>query len=641
MRRKLIKFEVFEDMKKKALSTSVNELIEAEDHLARTLGANSLTLESFDESNVVYQKDDGAFVKANYSVDKDTITFDNLEELIIDEASEKAASQQIISQMLEAILDENDTQASSLFEKYMELASAKHRREGTLLDDEKLEEGYVRIYGGARGKNGHPKVFHRVGDVDKKKSEAAKKGHAKHRSSYKKGGAKRHANVASERNRRKTYKSSYGVLHNLSAGKQYNRTKKHMNECMTLASNVYGYADYLENGHVLAESVVRTTEGGDVTSIRIPNTKTRNEGKILKQQYAHMIKQDSPKVMREAALKLHQNQSFARAVADLKRQNNVSDNAALEETLNKLVGEFPAVLYLTQEELAKSISVSLEALGQNNFDDQRCIFMAEGILRVAHNIYNDKVEKIVSMAKPTTTLESDDSYLVFQNVVKDYFPSLDETARIQMKVFEDLYNAVIDMRQIALEAQNETVRNDAQGFIGELEGVLKGHAEPDIDFALEVADWLNDIAESNLPGASDSWNVVKTPHHTVVGDHPQMAKNAKVDGIPGQYPGDWGDEAPMIGQDSNAWNHGDEARHRSWSNKGGKDVYPSLDNPAVLKPFGDYKMKEPNATNDGESDWSRWSSADTWAPEGGLQNPYCPKAADVFKQKVDPQGRLD
>jgi hypothetical protein len=638
MRRKLIKFEVFEDMKNKSLSTVVNELVEAEAHLARTIGANSLTLESFDESNAVYQKDDGTFVKANYSVDRDSITFDNLEELVIDEASEKAASQQLISQMLEAILEENDVQANTLFEKYMELASTKYRREGTLLDDDKLEEGYVRIYGGARSKNGRPKLFHRTGSIDEKKSKAARLGHKRHKSSYQKGGRKRHANVVSERNRRKGYKTSYGILHNLSGGKQYNRGKKHMNECLTLASNVFGYADYLENGYVLAESVVRTAENGDVVSVRIPDTKSRNEGKILKQQYAHMIKQDSPKIMREAALKLHQNPSFARAVAELKRQNNVSDNDALEETLNKLVGEFPAVLYLTQEELAKSIGTALESLGQSNFDDERCGFMAEGILRVAHNIYNDKVEKIVSMAKPTTTLESEDSYLVFQNVVKDYYPSLDEETRIRMKVFEDLYNAVIDMRQIALEAKSETVKNDAQAFISELEIILKGQAEPDVDLAVEVADWLNEIAESNLAGAGD-WSVVKDPYHTVTGDHPQMGKNAKQSGAPGEYPGDWDDPAPMVGQDSMAYSkkNSEEARNRSWGNKGGSDVWPSLENPNIPKPFGNYTMKEPNAANSGDSDWSRWQSSDTWP---GLQNPYCPKAM-IPKQKVDPSNRVD
>lgn len=634
MKRKLVSFEGFEKLKEDSLSSSLNELVEAQDHLAKALECDSLFLESFNENSAIFAKDDGTYLQSNYSVENDAITFDNLEELVIDQESERTAGREIVTKMLEAVLDDNDVVAKDFFEKYMEFASERHQREGTLVD-ETLEEGYVRIYG-TRGKRG-PKVSHRKGAKDPKRVSAAKKAHRLHGSSYKVGGRKRHSKLAAERKRRQGYKTQYGHLRALSGGKQYSRGKKFMNECLNLSENVVSYVDHVENGFIMAETVVKTNAAGDITSVRIPTIKARNEGKIIKQQYAHMMKQDSPKIMRESARRLPQQADFCKAVAELKRFNNLSDNDGLQEALNSLVTKFPAVLYLTQEELAKTVSTALENVGATNYDDQTCVFMAEGILRAAHEAHGERVEKIMKLANMTPTVESDDSYLVFQSVVKNYFPTIDEATQTEMRVFEDLYNAVLEVRKIALESDNEDVRNEASDFISELEGVLNGQVQPDIELASDVAEWLEAIAEANLADASQDWNVVKSPHHTVVGDHPQMNKNAKQPGIPGQYPGDWGDPAPMIGQDSMTWKHGDEARNRSWGNKGGDKVWPALTNPYILKPFGDYHMKEPNAATSGDSDWSRWRSGDTW-PE--LQNPYVPKT-DIRRQKVDPGNAVD
>jgi len=84
MKRSLVSYERFEQMKENSLSTVVNELIEAQEHLARTLGTDSLVIESFDDNQVIYQKNDGTFVKASYSVEEDAVTFDDLEELVIE-----------------------------------------------------------------------------------------------------------------------------------------------------------------------------------------------------------------------------------------------------------------------------------------------------------------------------------------------------------------------------------------------------------------------------------------------------------------------------------------------------------------------------------------------------------------------------
>lgn len=636
MKRNLVSYERFEQMKANSLSTVVNELIEAQDHLARTLGTASLVLESFDDTKVIYQKEDGTFVKADYSVEGDAVNFDNLEELVIDEASETAKRKELVGKMLEAILEDKEAEAHTNFERYMELASQKHKREGTLLpqEGEALDESYARLYG-TRGKAGKPKEFVRRGAKDPKKSAAAKKAHRLHGDSYKIGGRKRHANLHKERTRRPGYAKSYARLHALSGGKQYGKAAKHMNEWLTLANNVFQYAEFLENGHVLSESVVRTDASGEVTGVKLPSSKARNEGKIIKMHYDRMIKQDSPKVMRENALRLGHNPKFASAVAELKRHNNLSDNEGLEETLNQIVAAFPSVMYLSQEELAKSIGFALESAGVTQFSDQHCVFMAEGLLRTAVKFHEEKVGKLVDLAKVEA---GDDSFKNLAAVAANYFPTLDEAIQTEFKVFEDLYNAVLDVRRYALESNNEEVRSEANDLVGELESVLKGEVAGNIDLAVEVAEWLNDIAEANVPGSSETWTVVKTPHHTVTGDHPQMNKNAKVDATASKYNGDWDDSAPMISQGNMKYNHAnaEEARNRSWGNKGGKDVWPSLSNPNVPKsPWDDYKIN--GETPVGSDDEWGHASGDTWP---SLQNPYIPKAL-IPKQTVDPSGKLD
>lgn len=634
MKRKLVKYE--EVFHKNSLSTVVNELTEAQDHLARTLGTTSLVLESFDDNSVIYRNDDGNFVKANYSVEEDAVTFENIEELVVDQDSENNKRREIVSEMLEAILSDKEADANILFEKYMKMASLKYSREGSLLPPQELDESYVRLYG-TRGKAGAAKVSVRTGAKDPKKSAAAKKAHRLHPDSYKSGGRKRHANVAKERSRRKTYKNSYSRLHNISGGKQY---KRHLNEWMTLSNNVFEYADIIENGYVLKESLIRKDAYGDITSVKLPSEKARNEGKILKMHYDKMIKQDSPKVMRENALKLATNPQFSQAVAELKRYNNVSNHEALEETLVNIVKYFPSVLYLTQEELAKTINYALESAGSSNHVDSQCAFMAEGILRTAHDLHEDKVQKLFALNK-FEIKEGDDKFASYQKVAANYFPTLDEAIQTEQKVFEDLYNAVLDIRKYALEGQNEEVRAEANEFVSELQKILAGEAVGNIDFAVEVADWLHDIAEANLPGASEKWDVVKTPFDTVAGDHPQMAKNAKVSGAASEYPGDWnGQLSPQIGMDSNKWNHGDEAKQHGFSNKGGKDVWPTLENPAVLSPYGNWTMKGDKSVGDDESNaLGQWqdASGSVW-PQ--LQNPYCPKSL-VPHQKVDPSNSVE
>lgn len=638
MKRKLVEYEVFEKMRENSLTTAVKELIEAEEHLARALEIDDLKLSSFDESTVIYESADGNYIRANYDVDSKNVSFDNVEQLVINEESEKEEGRKILRSMLESILDDKAVDAAKCFEQYMTLQSRRYQRENAEDTGEILEEGYARLYGSPARTKGKstPVISRRTGSKNPKKVMAGRNswrgaGRVKHLMGIK----KRKRNLTKERARRKKYSTVHNKLRALNTGKSYNGTRKKMNEWLNLSNNVYGYVEFVNNHHVISETKVVKNDNGSL-AVSLPNSKLRNEAKLLKMHYDNMLKTDV-KVLREAARRLVHDRNFCSLVADVKRYNNISDNKELEESISNLVSKFPSVLYLTQEELAQVVSLALDTAGVNNYDDQICRFMAEGILRVAHGAYVERVERIKKLANKSDLTESDDKYLDFQKVVSEFFPTLDESTQLEMKMFEDLYNVAVDIRRLALESQNDVVRNEASEFAAELEAVLQGKAMPSLELAADVADWLEDLAEGNIPGSSETWNVVKTAHKTVTGDHPQMAKNAKVDGVPSKYHGDYGDEAPMIGQDSMAWNHGDEARNRSWANKGGKDTWPTLSNPHVPAPFGDYKMKGEKSVEDDDDGFATWGDGDTWP---NLQNPYIPKAV-MPKQNVQPDNPVE
>jgi hypothetical protein len=637
MKRKLVEYEVFEKMTENSLTAAIKELVEAEEHLARALNTDALKLKSFNESTVIYENSDGNYVRANYNVAEKKVSFDDIEELVIDENSQKEQARNILRNMLEAILDDNEIESNKLFGNYMKLQSEKYKRESVQSNDNALEEGFVRIYGSKERTGGKstPKISRRIGSLNKAKSRAAKLGHQRNAGSYQKGARKRHRNVNSERRRRSRYGMIHSRLKSLSGGKQYTGKKKKMTEWLDLSKNVFNYIEFVDNGHIIAETKVHTNENGSM-SVVIPDSNTRNEGKVLKMHFDNMLKTDV-KVLRETARRLAYDQQFCQMVADVKRYNNISDNNELEESISKLVSSFPSVLYLTQEELAHTVALALDTAGVTNYDDQICRFMSEGILRMAHEAYEDRVDRIKKLANKTDIKESDDKYVDFQKMISEFFPTLDESTQFEMKMFEDLYNAAVEIRRFALESENDVIRSEATEFITELESVLNGHTMPSLELAADVADWLETLAEANLPGAGETMDVVKTPHHTVTGDHPQMAKNAKVPGIPSNHLGDWGDSAPMIGQDSMAWNHGDEARNRSWSNQGGKDTWPTLSNPHVPKPFGDYKMKGEKSVEDDGDGFGTWQDGDTWP---ALNNPYIPKAV-LPKQKVQPDNPVE
>lgn len=392
-----------------------------------------------------------------------------------------------------------------------------------------------------------------------------------------------------------------------------------------VASNVLEYVEFMKLGPALEETISKADETGNITDLKVPSTKARNEGKVLNFDWKTL--NSNVKVLRNGASALSEDQNFCKACIDLKRQNAMSDSQALEECLENIVSAFPSVLYVTQPELAILIGEALKTAGEKNYDDQTCMFMSEGILRKAHSAYSERVQQILHLASaPKLEDEEADPYLFFQHVVENFYPAIDERFGLERKVFADLYESLEGIYKKADRQGDTALKNETGSYLNELAAVLNNEAKPELGLVEEVASWTKSIIETNLE--TGRWNVSNSAHVTVSGDHPDMAKKAKHPYKPSaDFSGDWGDSAPAIGQDSMNYkgSHADEMRGRSWGNTS-KEVFPSLKNPYVPSPFGDYTMKgEKGVDKDafGQHHGS-WQSSDTW-PD--LQNPYVPKEA--------------
>ena len=186
--------------------------------------------------------------------------------------------------------------------------------------------------------------------------------------------------------------------------------------------------------------------------------------------FKHMLDTEL-KVMRGKMKTVHEDHSFCRAMADLRKCNALSDQQELQDVLEAVVTRWPELLYLTQTELAEAISVALDSLGEANYDDQMSDFMAEGILRTAASAYTDRVNKVVRLAG--SELDKEAVYESFQALVHKFYPSMDEVTQLEMQVFVDLYNALVDVHEVARNERNEALAEDATTYLRELHAVDK------------------------------------------------------------------------------------------------------------------------------------------------------------------------
>jgi len=599
MKRKLISYEAFENMKNNAVSNAKHELSEAKTILQKALKVENLSISHFNQDSVVYESN-GSYIHANYKLDKNKVVFENIEQLVIDKDSEDVASKKLVANLVDALLDENEAvaleKANNIFEKYItsgffkrnisEACSPKAKKKKEDKKDKKEDKKDKLV-------SGKIKLFLKGGKAEEAEDKEADDDMPK--------------------------KKGKGFL----KFKKATEKAKKLKEWATLVENVEGYFDYKTFGPVLKESVIERDAKGNVIAMAVPNTTARNEAKLLSFNWKTL--DSDVKVLRSGAKKLAENAEFCKAVSSIKRFNAISDTDKIQESLEDLVSRFSNVLYLTQDELSSIVSEALESVNASNYDDQTCDFIAEAILVTAHNNYSERVNKIMNLAGSSLEESADDAYETFKNTVDSFYNKLDESTAKEMQVFVDLYESLRSAYSIALSSNNDYVKQETASHLNELLAILEQGAEPNFDVAYEAAQWLSQLIETNLD--SEVWNVSNNVHVTVGGDHPRMAQNAKKGYTPASdFNGAWDSTAPVSDGKGTKKELSDEMEKDGWSNVGGEDSYPSLSNPYVPKPFGDYKIKGEKSVDDDSDQLAHVGGEDTWP---NLTNPYLLKAADI------------
>lgn len=619
MKRKLIDFDVFKKINEESLSSAEAELSKCEEVLAKALGIDELSLHCYGESDVTYATAD-AYVHANYRIANNNIIFENIEELVIDESSAKKEQQKHLTNMVEQLLTKNgEKQAMEHFRSYMSMPITRRQ----------LIEGKVNFWID-KPKAGTKKRGQQPPEVVAKRIRAKQKSQALVSDSDKKAAKSRRDNL---KHRFGNDVRIHARFKNEPKHQIKKSSKKMVKEWSDLVEAVCGYIDYKEFGPIMKESEIRRDDKGNIVAVRIPTSQVRNESKIITMTHKNMLDTEL-KVLRGKMKTVHEDDDFCRAMSDLRRANAVSDAKGLQDVLENVVKAWPDVLCLTQNELSKRIAVALETAGEKNYDDDTCNFLADGILQTAANAYSDKVQKVARFAGAELPKEGD-VYEAFQAIVNKFYPSLDESTQLEQKMFVDLYNALVDIHTIARKEGNEILRSEANVYLKELHAIISEETEMNFELAEEVTGWLADLVEANVPGAEEVWNVSNTAHTTVGGDHPRMAWAAKqTSATASNHNGDM-EGAPVSDGKSYKNNLDKEMANNAWGNWSSDETWPSLKNPYVPKPFGDYKMKEPSAVNDGENDWSRYNSDDTWP---NLKNPNVkdsPWDKDKYKMNSD------
>ena len=121
MKRTLIKQDAFDSIIKSSATTAERELTEASNVLSRALNKGPLSLHCFTDSTVVYETLDHTFVHAGYQIDNKNVTFNNIEELVIDESTRKTKVRSVLSEMIDNVLSGDHAKAKGLFESYLSM----------------------------------------------------------------------------------------------------------------------------------------------------------------------------------------------------------------------------------------------------------------------------------------------------------------------------------------------------------------------------------------------------------------------------------------------------------------------------------------------------------------------------------------
>lgn len=311
MKRKLISYDALKKMEEASVSKIQEELINAEEVLANVLEAEALELVFFNESEAVYKTVDQDYVRANYKVENGELKLENIEELVVDEESEKGESKSLISSMIDDLIENKDEEAGAKLEEYLNLAVVKRS----------ITEGYKAKISNPRGKRS--KLYRKK----QPKSLVRKRIMAMMKTKRKRRGAKSY------------FKNKTAPMRKRLKGVSNPRARvylvKTMKEWNNLTDNVLEYVNYKEMGPFYKECTVVNDEKGNVSSVVIPSKLQKNEAKVLSFDWKTM--DTEVKVLRSKAKKLHENEKFAKHVVEIKKFNNVSDNNGLETVLKMLL----------------------------------------------------------------------------------------------------------------------------------------------------------------------------------------------------------------------------------------------------------------------------------------------------------------
>ena len=562
MKRKLIDIDVINGLENRSINVALKEINEAASIIADKLKLESLEVHCINETEVTFVTSDDNYVHASYKIDNNNLLLENIKELVVNEESQRIASIQNLSFMLESIIEDKADEANEHFNSYMNLPLNK-------------------------------KIF--------KESVKAPKKKLVENTEVKK------VNEFTE------------------FGKIVNKTK--LVEWEAISENVAEFINFKKGLNSKDNVKINEDENNNVVSLNIPVLKARNEGKILsfnwKTPSAEVSYQKSKiSNQRSKAKMMVKENIFAKAMNDLRHANALSDVNMLESTLENIVGAWPSLVYLTKKELTNIVKESLDTINAHNYDDEVCEFMADAILRTAHNIYEDRVQTVFKVAG----VEASKDFERFQEVSEAIYPKMDEDYNRELGAFQDVFSALKETYSIAANVNNKIVKAKVQNILESIQDILNNNKVVDYSVLEEANNIISSIVEANIPMAEKDWHVSDKAHTSLGGDNPYTDKLAKVDAFPAKYNGDWKSAAPV--SDGKSYSGSLDKEMSSAHTSSGKDIFPNLSNPYILK---DEKPQvhddSPNvidsdnlATNQG---------GDTWP---NLSNPYLPKNGMTLDQ---------
>ena len=571
MKKKLISFDAFKKIQEASITNTQAELISCEEFIAQNLNCDDVKLLCFGESDVTYETSDGSYIHASYSIDKNNIKFDNIQELIIESDSEKSAAKSKVNDMLDAILENKKEEANSLFNEYMSMPSIKREM---LLGEVASADFKVSA---SKPTGARSKLFHKR----QPRSLVAKRIRARMKTLRKMSPSQK----AMLSRKRKLAKKRLGGTTSPRARVYTRVTKKHMTEWTKLCNNVFEFLNFNDYGININEAA--TDENGNIVNLVVPTIANQVNNKSLFSN----LKESNTKVIdvRLGLELIHENQGFVKAVLDLKRFNNVSDNNSLETCLENITEAFPDLIYLSESELAVKIKETLELANSNNFDDSTCSFMAEAILRSAHATYSDRVSKITKLAGESRDLTSEnkninDPYIEFKSCAENLYESLNQTEEVEYNVFADLYKALHELNMAATSANDEATKIETTELLSKCGAVLNNEEKPSLELAEEIASYISDIVEDMDKDHENSNDDMYSDeaHVDISGNHPYLKFNAKQTNSAAEMNGPHAMNISSDGKEVSVAK-GEELDKEGFGKHSDEETYPNVTNPYLLK----------------------------------------------------------